>query len=284
SVSYRRIAEFLLRNAMRATAWGIEELAESCEVSAATISRFARHLGFVSYAALRGEIARALQSALEPVEKLRNSIARREHAASPGSASLEYAIANLGATLQGLPYAEIDQVVHKLMDAGAVYIMGFGLSAHLAGILALHLQPFCAQVVEVVGYGGTEVAAGRLVNVSSKDVVVVISFPRYANDAINLAHFARERRACIVAITDSPVSPLATLANHTLLAQSTHPILPSSATAAITLIETLVASLMVSNKKNVAKAAKLTEAIASWLYGDAIALHRPRSKRGARQD
>lgn len=280
STSFRRIADYILRNSVRATAWGIEELAESCEVSAATISRFARAMGFGTYAGMRSEIARALQSALEPVEKLRNSIERRDQSVSPGGASLEYAIANLGATLQGLPFAEIDAVVGKLLRAGTVYVMGFGLSAHLAGMLALHLQPFCPQVVEVVGYGGTEVAAGRLVNVTSRDVVMVISFPRYAIDVINLTNFARDRGACVVAITDSPASPLAALADHALLAQSTHPILPSSATAAVTLIETLVASLMVSNRKNVAKAARLTAAISSWLYGDDLSLRQKQSSAG----
>lgn len=282
STSYRRIAEYILRNSVRATAWGIEELAQSCDVSAATISRFARSMGFASYAAMRSEVARALQSALEPVEKLRSSIERRDETVSPGGASLEYAIANLGATLQGLPFADIDQVVGKLMRAGTVYVMGFGLSAHLAGMLALHLQPFCPQVIEVVGYGGTEVAAGRLVNVTAKDVVVVISFPRYAIDVINLTNFARDRHACIVAITDSPASPVAALADHALLAQSTHPILPSSATAAVTLIETLVSSLMISNRKNVAKAARLTDAISSWLYGDEVVQRHAKPAAGKR--
>ena len=278
SVAYRRIADYILRNSVRATAWGIEELATSCEVSAATISRFSRSLGFPSYASMRSQIAQALQSAMEPVQKLRHSIERRDGAAAPSSASLEYAIANLGSTLQGLPFAEIDRVVGKLMRAQTVYVMGFGISAHLAAILVLHLQPFCAQVVEVVGYGGTEVAAGRLVNVTAHDVVVVISFPRYALDVINLTNFARARRGCIVAITDSPASPLATLADHALLAQDTHPVLPSSASAAVGLIEALVASLMVSNKRNVAKAARLTEAISSWMVGDGVTVRTTRPR------
>ena len=44
SASNRAIADYLLRNQVRVTALGIEELAEACEVSTATISRFARFL------------------------------------------------------------------------------------------------------------------------------------------------------------------------------------------------------------------------------------------------
>src|SRR5215217_4724597 len=83
SASNRAIADYLLRHQMRVTALGIGELAEACEVSTATISRFARDLGFSNYAAMRSAVAETLQSVLQPVEKLRSTIARRTAAASP---------------------------------------------------------------------------------------------------------------------------------------------------------------------------------------------------------
>ncbi len=266
SSSNKAIADYLLRNPVRVTALGIEELAASCQVSTATISRFARDIGFKNYAAMRSDVAATLQTVLQPVEKLRNSF-ERERAASPASESLEYALANISATVQALTASEIELVVQKLTAAKKVYVMGFGLSAHLAALLAQHLHPFCAHVVEVTGNGGTEMAAGYLADIGPDDVLVVISFPRYTLDVIRLANFARVRRACVVSITDSPASPLAELGQHVLYAQSAHPVLPSSASAAIALIEALVVSLMVSNKDNVAKAARLTEAIAAYLYG-----------------
>ncbi|MYN06759.1 MurR/RpiR family transcriptional regulator [Pseudoduganella aquatica] len=281
SSSYRTIADYLLRNQVRVTALGIEELAESCQVSTATISRFARDIGFKNYAAMRGAVAEVLQGVLQPVEKLRNNIERREGAASPATESLEFAAANIGATGKGLALSEMDKVVHKLTRAGTVYVMGFGLSTHLAGLLAMHLQPFCPHVVEVAGHGGTEVAAGHLATITAKDVLIVISFPRYALDVIRLANFARSRQASIVSLTDSPASPLAELADHVLYAQSSHPVLPSSSTAAVALIEALVVSLMVSNKDNVEKAARLTEAISAYLYGADAALP-ARPKKNAR--
>lgn len=260
------IADFVLRNPMRVTALGITELAGSCGVSAATVSRFARALDFSNYSAMRSAVAEALQSGLNPIEKLRTSIERNTGVASPATESLDYALANIGATRQGLSTAELNQTVARIERAKTVYVMGFGLSAHVAGMLALHLQPFCPYVVEVAGYGGTEVAAGRLMNITSKDVLVAISFPRYAIDAIKLTTFAKERGAWVAALTDSLASPLAKLADQVMLAKSEHSVLPSSSTAAIALIEALVAALMVANKKNLAKAAELTAAIAPYLY------------------
>ena len=274
SASHRSIADYLLRNAMRATALGVEELAEACQVSTATISRFARDVGFRNFAAMRTAIASTLQAAIQPVDKLRHNIEHRQSALTPARESLEYAQANISATGQSLDDAQMAKLVARLGKARCVYVMGFGLSSHLAGMLALHLQPFCQHVVEVAGPGGTEVAAGHLANITDKDMLIVISFPRYALDVIRLAGFARSRDASIVSITDSPASPLAELGDINLYAQSAHPILPSSASAAVALIEALTVSLMVSNKANVEKAARLTDAIAAYLYGDQTAVHR----------
>jgi len=268
SASNRAIADYLLRNQVRVTALGIEELAEACAVSTATISRFARDLGFRNYAAMRGAVAETLQSLLQPVEKLRSTIARRTAKASPALESLGYAEAALTATRGALAGSQIDRVGTVLTKARTVYVLGFGLSSFLAGALAMHLQPFCRHVVEAAASGGTEVAAGHLATIGAQDVLVVISLPRYTLDVVPLTRFARDSGATIVSITDSPASPLAELGHHVLYAHSAHPVLPSSSSAALAVIEALAVSLMTSNKANVAKAARHTEAIAAYLYGE----------------
>jgi DNA-binding MurR/RpiR family transcriptional regulator len=268
SASNRAIADYVLRNQVRVTALGIEELADACAVSTATISRFARDLGFKNYAAMRGAVAETLQSVLQPVEKLRSTIARRTAKASPALESLGYAEAAITATSRALAGTQIDRIGAVLTKARTVYVLGFGLSSFLAGTLAMHLQPFCRHVVEAAGSGGTEVAASHLATIGDKDVLVVISLPRYTLDAASLTRFARDAGATIVSITDSPASPLAELGHHVLYAHSAHPVLPSSSSAALAVIEALAVSLMTSNKANVAKAARHTEAIAAYLHGE----------------
>lgn len=266
SSSKRAIADYLLRHQMRATALGIEELAEACAVSTATISRFARDLGFANYAAMRGAVAETLQSLLQPVDKLRQTIARRG-GADPAGESLDFAQASIAASSRALDRAALTQIVARLAAARTVYVLGYGLSTHLAGVLAMHLQPYCLHVVEVAASGGTEIAAGHLANAGPQDVLVAVSLPRYTLDVVRLARFARERGPTIVAITDSPAAPLAKLADHVLYAHSAHPVLPSSSSAALALIEALVVALMASNKANVAKAARMTAAISAYLVG-----------------
>ncbi len=270
------IADFLLRNPVRATAWGIEELAQNTQTSTATLSRFARTLGFDGYAALRSGMADALQHALQPVfqpvDKLRNALQRKDQSGRNSNPiiaeSLEASVSNFQSAASGLNPAMLVATAHKILAAETVYTLGFGISAHLSAMLALDLQPFCRQAINVVEFGGTEVAAGRLMNIGPKDLLISISFPRYASDAVMLTRYARDRCAHVIALTDSMASPLAHWSHDVLLAPATHPVLSSSYTAALLVIEALVTSLMVSGDNQVAQAEKLTDAISAYLYTD----------------
>lgn len=270
SASHRSIADYLMRNPMRGTALKIEEMAEGCKVSTATISRFARDIGFGSYGAMRSALAETMHSALQPVEKLRSSIIRRKGAVSPGEASIEYARANLATTQGELSQPALDEVARKIRKAHTVYVLGLGMSSSFASLLALHLQPYCKHVVEMAGTGGNETAAGRLVHIDQGDVLVALSFPRYALDTMRLAQFARDHKACVVGLTDAPSAPMVPLSDHVLYASSAHGVLPGSYVAAVAMIEALVATLMVSNKSNVQKAARLSDVMAEYLVSTAV--------------
>lgn len=264
TAAQQRVADYLLRHPIKVTGYGIDELAEQCGVSSATVSRFVRDLGLGSYADLRAALAEVLQSGLNPVEKLRNTI-QRAHV-SPAQENFDLALQNLALTSQLYSADEFRQVVQKIIKAKTIYVLGFGLSAHMAGLLVQHLQPYCSHVVEVVGIGGTEVAIANLLKINSRDVMIPISLPRYTGDAVRLTRFARDRGACIISITDALASPLAPLSDHVLLAKSEHAVLPSSATGVVCLIEALTASVMASRKENLDQAKLLTEAIANYMY------------------
>ena len=110
------IADFLLRNPVRATACGIEELSAYCQTSPATLSRFARVLGFAGFAALRVAIADILQNAMQPVfhpvNKLRSALERSDLKGSGGNPviaeSLDASLDNLRATAAGLDLSRLN--------------------------------------------------------------------------------------------------------------------------------------------------------------------------------
>ncbi|MBJ6127307.1 MurR/RpiR family transcriptional regulator [Microvirga splendida] len=261
SPSQRRFAEFVLRNPLRLAAWSIDDAARQSGISAPTISRFARELGYAGFAELRSAIAGTLHTLVQSVEKLRERIEDK----SPGNDGFSVARANLAQVDSCVGPEQVASVTRRLVEASAIYVMGFGISAHLAALLTLGIQPYCRQVVNVVEYGGTEVAAGRLATIGKGDVLFAITFPRYANDVVHLSRYARDQQAHVIALSDSVASPLARYAHELLVAPSDHPVLSSSAVAAVAVIEAICASVMVSDRENIARAARLTEAISSYL-------------------
>lgn len=263
----RRLAEFILRNPVRAAAGSIEELARAAGSSPATVSRFARELGHDGFASLRAAIAEGVQQRMDPVAKLKERLEGdgSGHGAGPAD-MIEAMRRQLGLIDAEAVGAQAARIAGRINAARSVHVMGFGLSAHVAAMLALGLQPFHANASAVVEYGGTEVAAGRLMGVGPEDLLIAITVPRYASDVVALSRYARDKGAGLVAITDGPASPLAPMAHEAVFAPADHPVLSSSLTATLAVAEAIAAAVMLSNRDNVAKADRLTEAIAAYLY------------------
>jgi DNA-binding MurR/RpiR family transcriptional regulator len=264
TASQRLLAEFLLRNPIRVAAQSIEELARSTGVSTATLSRFAREVGFAGYSDMRSALADAMQGVTDPVAKLRERF-REEGITASGRDTLDAIRKQLLLVDPVRLNIQAERIAERLRRANQVYVAGFGLSSHIAGLLVLGLDPFLPRVVGLIDFGGTEVAAGRLARIGADDVMFAITFPRYSSDIVRLTRFARGRGAHLVAITDSMASPIATLADELIVAPAEHPVMSSSMVSALAVVEVLVTALMLSDPGNANAAIQLTEAIDEYV-------------------
>lgn len=265
SRSQRSLSEFVLRDPVFVATHGIEDIARASGISSSTISRYVRDLGMDSYAAFRAEVADRVHALIAPVTKLESRLAEVEGHARPAESSL----ASARALLEGLTDVTTGEALRtasaRLREARQVWIMGFGLSAHLAAILALGLEPYRDGVINVVQYGGTEVAAGRLLSAGPGDVLIAISFPRYSSDVANLAQAVRSMGTTVIALTDSPAAPLAQVCDHLLLAPAQHPILSSSCLPGLALIEALLSEFLLSDPAHVERAGRLAAIMSAYL-------------------
>jgi DNA-binding MurR/RpiR family transcriptional regulator len=60
----------------------------------------------------------------------------------------------------------------------------------------------------------------QVLRVDKDDLVIGISFPRYSKRTVKAMQYAHDRGADVVAITDSPLSPIAQIASYVLYAKS----------------------------------------------------------------
>ncbi|NBN63146.1 MurR/RpiR family transcriptional regulator [Pannonibacter tanglangensis] len=267
SRSQQALSEFILRDPIFVATHGIEELARRSGISPSTISRYVRDLGLESFAEFRAGVGETVHALIAPVTKLGDRLAQPDDGETVADTALRAAALMLQGLADADTAARIRKVSAEVKAARTVWVMGFGLSAHLAAMLALGLQPYRDNVINVVQFGGTEVAAGRLMSAADGDVLIAITFPRYSAEVVALAQAAKLQGVRIVALTDSPAAPLARMADEVLLAPAQHPILSSSSLPGLALIEALVSEFLMSDPSHVERAARLAAAMAAYLAG-----------------
>jgi len=265
SPSQRQFSEFILRDPVFIATHGIEDVARQSGISASTISRYVRDLGLAGYAEFRSGVGDTVHALVAPVAKLGARMSEAAPEAGVAESSLLTARHSIDALCDPGTAESIRRIVETLQAARQIWVMGFGLSAHLAAILALGLQPYRDGVINVVQFGGTEVAAGRLMSAGPGDVVVAITFPRYSTDVTELARAARKAGARLVGMTDSVASPLAPICDDLLLAPAQHPILSSSSLPGLAVIEALVSEFMLCDPAHLERAGQLAAAMSAWL-------------------
>jgi DNA-binding MurR/RpiR family transcriptional regulator len=262
---HRRMGEFVLANLFRAATMRIDELASVVGASVATANRFARALGFDGYPQFREALVRGFEATLAPVERLRS--AQESLAAGDDliGASLETAAANLHSTRSAIDSAAAEAAVEAIIAARRVFVLGYGASAFLAGLMEHGLMPYHDNVQSLALIGGASHAARRLFASNEADLVIGIAFPRYVDDTIELARRASSRGARVLALTDGPHSPLAQFADLSLYIRAERRLAANADSAVLAVIEALCDAVAYRAKRSVKAAAEVTEFLLPWL-------------------
>ena len=248
SKGQKLIAEYILKNYDKAAFMTAAKLGVSVGVSESTVVRFANELGFSGYPKLQKALQELIKNKLTTVQRLE----LRNDYFSDGDALkgvLKADMENIRATLEKINYNTFEEVVNKIFEAKRIYIIGLRSSTALSEFLGFYLN-IILQNVKVVSYGISDVFE-QMINVSEGDLVIGIGFPRYAAKTIDALAFSQDRGAKVVALTDSLLSPLATKADYTLIAQSNMASFVDSLVAPLSVINALIIAVGMREKENI---------------------------------
>ncbi|HWI82614.1 MurR/RpiR family transcriptional regulator [Ramlibacter sp.] len=268
SRSHRQIADWVLAHPLQAAAMPIDELAATVGVSVATANRFARALEFDGYAQFRAALVLGFETTLAPVEKLRSKLERSATVADVFASTLSDIQRNIQLTRQWLDPQSCQKAVDEILKAQRIYIVGYGSSSWLGGLLQRSLDPHCDNVQllatpEAASYGAKVLSRAR-----HGDLLVAIAFPRYLADTVRLAALAREAGVPVLALTDRVSSPLAPVATVALYAQTDSHYFANSEASVLALIEALASAVAHRAKGSVKAATQLAESVLPWLHRD----------------
>lgn len=262
---HRRMGDYVLANLFRAATMRIDELASVVGASVATANRFARALGFDGYPQFREALVRGFEATLAPVERLRSAQESLAPSDDLVDASLEQAASNLHATRTAIDRTAADAAVEAIIAARRVFVLGYGASAFLAGLMEHGLMPYHDNVQSLALIGGPSHAARRLFASNKDDLVIGIAFPRYVEDTIELARRAASRGARVLALTDSARSPLAQFANLSLYIRTDRRLAANADSAVLAVIEALCDAVAYRAKRSVKAATEVSEFLLPWL-------------------
>jgi DNA-binding MurR/RpiR family transcriptional regulator len=218
------------------------EQARRAGVAPATMTRLAQRIGLKGYDEVRKLYAEAVRRRPESFRARAEELLQRRD--TEGDAALVHdVLSSLAQHLQALTSPESIErftAAAKLI-AGAERVFCLGLRSSFAVAYIFHYvrSLFGASSVLVDGAGGTGVDLLR--TIGSADVMLAISVKPYTRHTIHAARYSRARGVRIIAVTDSEMSPLAALAEETLIVRTETPSFFHTMAPAFATVECLAA-------------------------------------------
>ena len=227
---------------------GIQATAEQCGVQPSAVVRFAKHFGFSGYSELqalfRADAARQLSAQHDYQDRIRGLIASGNEPRSGARLAhevIEGSIESLQALQRGLPPEQFEAAVDLMLDAPSLWLAASRRAFPVGAYLAYALQHTEKPVHWLHGLGAMQ--KGELRALSPGDVMLAVSFEPYAPETLEMVDAALARGARLLALTDSQLSPLASRATVTLLAQDAATFGFRSLTSTLTLAQSLFLAL-----------------------------------------
>lgn len=239
--SQKKLLNYILANDEEAVFLTIQELAQRVKVSVATVVRLARALGYSGFPEFQQELRAIFREKLTTVFRLRKAAQKETSEENVLVKVLQQDIENITETMKQVSGDDFRRFVGALNAAERIVIIGLRSAHSLAVLMGIALG-FLQRDVWIVTPGIGDMW-DRLLGLKKDDVVVGICFPRYTKETVEVLRFAHEKGVRTLAITDSPISPLARYAECVLPARCRMDSFIESFTAALSLINAVVTAL-----------------------------------------
>lgn len=241
SKGQRLLARYITESYDKAAYMTASRLGKTVGVSESTVVRFATVLGFDGYPGMQRAMQEMVLNRLTSVQRIEvanDRIGNQDIISTVLQADAD----KLRKTAELVDRNAFDASVQAILAAKRIYVLGARSAAPLANFLGYYLN-FMFDNVQIVTASGASEMFEKLFRVSSDDVVIAFSFPRYSAATVKGAQYCRTTGATVIGFTDSALSPLGQHSDHVLLAKSDMVSLVDSLTAPLSLINALIVSL-----------------------------------------
>lgn len=206
----RKVAAILAEEPQIIAFGTVAQVAQRAGTSGPSVVRLAVKLGYDGFVGLQADVQSELAQQLGPArerirEQLPNDLVNQVEATEKD---------NLTLTLHNLSREALERAASALSDLDhRVWVYPGELTASIGMVLSTflsHLRP------GVTLLSGSDMTIGRaLTDLRAGDPMVAIDIHRYERSLVSMVDWSQRRGARLIALTDSPLSPLARQAGET---------------------------------------------------------------------
>ena len=248
----KKAATWVLENAGSISVSSVREIAEAADVKPNTLVRMARAIGFEGFEdfrePFRAEIRAGRDSYTDRARWLQDLAEGGELDrlyADMASASMN----NVEALFSGTDAGSIRAAAQDILAAPATFVLGMGIANPLARNFA-YLASMAVDTVSAIPQDGA-LPVDALARAKAGDVLLAMTFKPYRRDVVEAVEVAREQGLSIIALSDSPASPILRGAKHGFLVPVDTPQFFTSTVALSAFLEALMAFVIAEAGENV---------------------------------
>ena len=247
----RRIIQAALDNPDETFFLSSRALARKHRVDPATIVRTIQGLGYRRYADFLKDLRDHFVQRITPYRIVESAARERRSVTDHVQHSLDRDLHNLNSLRSGLDPTRVVDLARRIHGARSILVVGVDLAAALSWFLSYGLVALGFDAEAPVGSSGN--LRHRVRTLTSRDVLVAISFGRCLRVTVEAVAQAREQGVKTFGITDSDTTPIARFCDAYLLAPTSASTLTGSYAAPMAVINAvLVACTQLKPKRSLA--------------------------------
>lgn len=214
SKSDNKLIHYFLSNGLKACSSSISEISRDCDISHATVTRFARKFGFETLKDFKISLAQDLGAQDSDSHTKRTAINLKESCEATAQKLLQLNQTLLSQTAVEIGFGSVTKMVKEMVSARHVFFFGIGSSGFLARDAARKIARIG---IDARCYTDSHEIMTHSAMITSNDLVIYISNSGKTGELVRSAAICSKRGAMICAITAETTSPLYSFTDITVL-------------------------------------------------------------------
>ncbi|MCR5719721.1 MAG: MurR/RpiR family transcriptional regulator [Lachnospiraceae bacterium] len=257
SKGHKVLADYINEHYDQAVFMTAKRLGDTTGISESTVVRFASFLGYKGYPEFQKALEDCIKSKLNGVQRVGAKYGKSTQSEILTSV-LSADIDKIRDTMDNLDPQAFEACVKTIIEAEHVYIMGLRSNEPLAAFLHFYLNMMRGNVI-LLNTTSISETFEQMLRINENDCFIGISFPRYSMRTLKAMEFANDRKAQVIAITDSVSSPMCIYSSLNLIARSDMVSIVDSLVAPLSVINALVVAMCLKKPREVKQSLRMLE-------------------------